>query len=69
MSKRTIDRDKPTTVACPTCEKAVPWHAASRWRPFCSERCRLIDLGDWLDERHRISESPDDTGQPLGEDQ
>jgi endogenous inhibitor of DNA gyrase (YacG/DUF329 family) len=34
----------------------VPWTAASRWRPFCSERCRLIDLGEWLNESHRISE-------------
>ncbi|MCU7857439.1 MAG: DNA gyrase inhibitor YacG, partial [Candidatus Thiodiazotropha sp. (ex Lucinoma borealis)] len=33
---------------------------ASKWRPFCSERCRLIDLGDWLDESHRISEPLDD---------
>jgi endogenous inhibitor of DNA gyrase (YacG/DUF329 family) len=34
----------------------VPWSPASRWRPFCSERCKLIDLGEWLDEGHRISE-------------
>jgi endogenous inhibitor of DNA gyrase (YacG/DUF329 family) len=41
-------------VACPVCRKPVPWTPASRWRPFCSERCRLIDLGEWLDEGHRI---------------
>ena len=41
-------------VACPTCGKAVPWSAASRWRPFCSERCKLIDLGEWLSEEKRI---------------
>ncbi|MET0028935.1 MAG: DNA gyrase inhibitor YacG [Candidatus Thiodiazotropha sp.] len=46
----------PTRVPCPTCGKSVPWTADSTWRPFCSERCRLIDLGDWLDENHRISE-------------
>jgi endogenous inhibitor of DNA gyrase (YacG/DUF329 family) len=37
---------------------------ASKWRPFCSERCRLIDLGEWLDETHRISEpAADDVGR------
>ncbi|MET0068336.1 MAG: DNA gyrase inhibitor YacG [Candidatus Thiodiazotropha sp.] len=46
----------PTRVPCPTCGKPVPWTPQSTWRPFCSERCRLIDLGDWLDENHRISE-------------
>jgi endogenous inhibitor of DNA gyrase (YacG/DUF329 family) len=50
------NHDKPTTVPCPTCGKPVAWTASSHWRPFCSERCRLIDLGDWLDENHRISE-------------
>lgn len=44
----------PVTVACPTCSKPVKWTAESRWRPFCSERCRLIDLGEWLSEEHRI---------------
>jgi len=32
----------------------VKWEAASQWRPFCSERCRLIDLGEWANESHRI---------------
>ncbi len=49
MSKKT-----PTVVACPTCNRAVEWSEKSRWRPFCSERCRLIDLGEWLQESHRI---------------
>ena len=34
------------------------------WRPFCSERCKLLDLRDWVDERYRI---PDDTGPSLPE--
>ncbi|MEA3640128.1 MAG: DNA gyrase inhibitor YacG [Lamprobacter sp.] len=49
----------PMAVACPTCGKQVIWEPDSRWRPFCSKRCKLIDLGDWLDETHRISESLD----------
>lgn len=41
-------------VKCPTCGKNVKWEIASPWRPFCSERCRLIDLGEWANESHRI---------------
>jgi len=41
-------------VSCPNCGKPVEWSPASRWRPFCSERCRLIDLGQWFGEEHAI---------------
>jgi len=34
-------------VNCPTCQAQVVWNSASQSRPFCSERCRLIDLGEW----------------------
>jgi uncharacterized protein len=44
----------PRLVTCPTCGKPVEWTAASNWRPFCSERCKLIDLGAWADERYRV---------------
>lgn len=43
------------TVTCPQCAAMVPWVEVSTWRPFCSERCKLIDLGDWAAENHRIS--------------
>ncbi len=49
------------TVKCPTCGKPVKWDKSSKWRPFCSERCRLIDLGEWANESHRI---PDDKTLP-----
>jgi uncharacterized protein len=49
------------SVTCPTCGKSVAWTPESRWRPFCSERCRLIDLGAWLGEEHRIA-GPSDEG-------
>ena len=52
MNKKTFQ------VACPTCGSAVPWAAEQRWRPFCSERCRLIDLGEWLSEEKRIPGEP-----------
>ncbi|QPK62970.1 DNA gyrase inhibitor YacG [Methylomonas sp. LL1] len=42
------------TVACPTCKKLVQWVSEQRFKPFCSERCRLIDLGDWATEAHKI---------------
>ena len=43
-----------TEVACPCCGKAVAWTSEQKWRPFCSERCKLIDLGEWLAEEKRI---------------
>jgi len=50
-----MDGSKPLTmVACPTCKKPVPWSAEEKFKPFCSERCKLIDLGDWATEAHKI---------------
>jgi endogenous inhibitor of DNA gyrase (YacG/DUF329 family) len=45
---------RPFQVACPSCGRPVEWSDASPFRPFCSKRCKLIDLGDWLAENHRI---------------
>ena len=42
------------TVPCPTCTRPVAWSEESKWRPFCSERCKLIDLGAWAAEKHAI---------------
>lgn len=49
-------------VPCPTCGRDVPWGEESLYRPFCSKRCRLIDLGEWLDEGYRIGDATDDPG-------
>jgi uncharacterized protein len=43
----------PAGVKCPTCRREIDW-ANSPFRPFCSERCRLIDLGAWLSEQRAI---------------
>ena len=43
------------TVDCPTCGRKVPFVPASRWRPFCSARCKTVDLGAWAAERYRIA--------------
>jgi len=49
-----MSQTKEKTVSCPTCKKSVVWSAGQRWRPFCSERCKLVDLGSWFDETNRI---------------
>ncbi|MGC2520287.1 MAG: DNA gyrase inhibitor YacG [Burkholderiales bacterium] len=51
-------------VTCPRCGAQVVWTRENRYRPFCSERCKLIDLGDWAMEKYRVpveedKESPD----------
>jgi endogenous inhibitor of DNA gyrase (YacG/DUF329 family) len=52
----------PRLVPCPTCRTPTPFTAANRWRPFCSERCRSVDLGAWAAERFRVpAEAPPDT--------
>jgi len=54
-------------VKCPQCNADVPWTPASKWRPFCSERCKLIDLGAWASERYRVSVAEDGEPAPPGE--
>jgi uncharacterized protein len=44
-------------VACPTCRKPVHWSPTNRYRPFCSKRCQMIDLGAWASEDYRIPEN------------
>ena len=61
----------PRTVACPQCGTPVEWTPGSLYRPFCSERCRLIDLGAWASESYRVpvsSENPEPGNSSPGED-
>jgi len=51
----------PLIVKCPTCKRSVPWLPEQQFKPFCSERCKLIDLGEWAMEEKRIP------GQPLAD--
>lgn len=46
---------KEIIVQCPTCKAAVEWNSFNTFRPFCSHRCKLIDLGEWASENQRIS--------------
>jgi len=43
------------TVNCPRCAKLVRWGPESPFRPFCSERCKMIDLGAWASEEYRVA--------------
>lgn len=62
---------------CPTCGKPVEWENNSH-RPFCSERCKLVDLGKWVSEEYRVpgkpvhdqaDEAEEDRGAPAGDTQ
>jgi endogenous inhibitor of DNA gyrase (YacG/DUF329 family) len=47
-------------VPCPGCGTPAPFDPGNKWRPFCSERCKMIDLGEWAAERYRMpAEAPD----------
>ncbi|MSR11508.1 MAG: DNA gyrase inhibitor YacG [Gammaproteobacteria bacterium] len=55
------------SVNCPTCQRKVIWSEQNVFRPFCSERCRLIDFGGWAGEKHSIASEPvfdDDDVEP-----
>jgi len=49
-----------TEIKCPQCKKPVLWQDNPD-RPFCSERCRLVDLGRWADDSYRIAGKSQDT--------
>ena len=46
-------------VSCPACGKSVEWSEANPHRPFCSERCKTVDLGAWAAERYRVPATED----------
>lgn len=47
---------------CPRCGKSLVYSIENKSRPFCSEKCRLIDFGDWIEEKNRIQDE-----QPLNQ--
>ena len=48
-------------VPCPACKGPAVLSERNRWRPFCSERCRRLDLGAWANEEYRVaSATPQD---------
>jgi hypothetical protein len=52
-------------VRCPQCGGESIWRADNKFRPFCSERCKLIDLGAWASESYRVPVQ--EGGDPLSE--
>lgn len=50
--------DKILVVKCPHCGHAVEWTDKQKFKPFCSERCKLVDLGEWIMEEKYIPGSP-----------
>jgi len=44
----------PKTVRCPRCATPAPWQG-NPFRPFCSEKCRMVDLGRWAEEEYRVA--------------
>ena len=69
----TSQKSSDTTVRivnCPQCGVAVPWTSESRYRPFCSQRCKTIDLGAWASEAYRMpaaEKDEDDTSNAGGD--
>ena len=61
VSTNTPNKSK-RMVACPQCDRLSEYSQDNPYRPFCSERCSLIDLGQWASENYRVptQERPDD---------
>ncbi|WP_034618538.1 DNA gyrase inhibitor YacG [Chitinibacter tainanensis] len=45
------------SVLCPICKAQTEYSTSNPFRPFCSERCKLIDLGEWASEKYRVADS------------
>ena len=54
-------------VKCPVCRKPIDWEA-NKWRPFCSERCKLIDLGAWASDEYFIPGKSEEEEDEKGSD-
>lgn len=53
-----------TIVNCPQCKTTLEYSLRNPYRPFCSERCKMIDLGAWAHEEFRVPQKPDATDDP-----
>lgn len=54
MNQKMKSTQEELSVPCPICHKPVAWNENSIYRPFCSKRCQLIDLGEWANEEKSI---------------
>lgn len=53
------------TVKCPQCKRETPWER-NKFKPFCSERCKNVDLGKWANEEYRVPIEEMDGGVEVG---
>jgi len=54
-------------IVCPVCKNKTTWEE-NPWRPFCSERCKLVDLGKWVLEEYKIAGAKQEEEQDKQED-
>lgn len=68
MNDRSTQHKSKIKVNCPECKKQIPWDSSNPHRPFCSERCKLLDLGAWADGSRVIAGKSDelDSGMDHG---
>lgn len=64
-----MNDNNPIRLTCPTCQKSVVWNEASLYRPFCSARCRTLDLGAWASDSYGIACEKDENGFVVNEDE
>lgn len=57
-----------TLIACPNCGKKTLWTIQNKDRPFCSARCKLIDLGQWASESYAIPQQTSEEDDIFSED-
>ncbi|MBV1915888.1 MAG: DNA gyrase inhibitor YacG [Pseudomonadales bacterium] len=60
IKRSETQKNKPNAriLTCPTCKKPTAWSSKNPTRPFCSDRCKLIDLGAWSSGEHAIPGEP-----------
>lgn len=59
---------KKRLVPCPNCRTLTEFSTENKFRPFCSERCKLIDLGLWANEEYKIATTDiPDTQEPFSD--
>lgn len=63
-----LKNNKVTQVSCPTCQTKTLWVAENIDRPFCSKRCKLIDLGEWASESYFIPQKNSEEDEIFSED-
>jgi hypothetical protein len=56
------------TKPCPICKQPAALPAMNRWFPFCSNRCKTIDLGKWLNEEYRVPSGDDEPPPPTDDE-